>query len=134
MAETPDTDCSCIIDTSGLHELATASGNLKATLIASLKDGTIGVPSWAWQEFKNLYGEEATELAEHVVKRIQFSQHVHVRAAQITEQLNLAFSRGAYDDHVGRYTAAIALNKGYTVVTSSDNVTAYNGRECPALC
>jgi hypothetical protein len=97
---------------------------------AALNDGTIGVPSWAWQEFKKLYQEEAAELAEHIVKRIQFSEHVHVRAAQITEELNLGFSLGAYDDHVERYTAAVALNKNYTVLTSSDNVTAYNGMNC----
>ena len=54
MAKKPESGCSCVIDTSGLHELATASGNLKATLLARLKDGTVGVPSWAWQEFKNL--------------------------------------------------------------------------------
>jgi hypothetical protein len=76
MAKQPESDCSFVIDTSGLHELATASANLKATLIARLEDGTIGVPSWAWQEFKKLYEEEAAELAEHIVKRIQFSPHV----------------------------------------------------------
>jgi len=130
MAKKPESDCSCVIDTSGLHELATASGNLKATLIARLEDGTIGVPSWAWQEFKNLYEEEADELTKHIVKRIQFSQPVHVRAAQITEELNLGFSHGAYDDHVERHTAAVALNKNYTVLTSNDNVTAYHGMNC----
>jgi hypothetical protein len=130
MAKKPESDCSCVIDTSGLHALATASGNLQATLIAGLKNGTIGVPSWVWEEFKKLYEEEAAELVEHIVKRIHFSQHVHVRAARITEALNLGFSIGAYDDHIERYTAAVALNKNYTVLTSSDNITAYNGMNC----
>ena len=107
-----------------------SSGNLKATLIAGLEDGTIGVPSWAWQEFKKLYEEEAAELAKHVVKRIQFGQAVHVRAARITEELKLGFSGGAYDDHVELYTASVALNKNYTVLTSTDNVSAYNGMNC----
>jgi hypothetical protein len=48
-----ESDCSCVIDTSGLHELATASANLKATLIARLEDGTIGVPSWACRNSRN---------------------------------------------------------------------------------
>jgi hypothetical protein len=64
--------------------------------------------------FKGLYEEEAAELAEHIVKRIQFSVHVGIRAARITEELNLGFSLGAYDDHVERHTAAVALNKNYT--------------------
>jgi len=55
---------------------------------------------------------------------------VQVRAARITEELDLGFSRGAYDGHVERYTAAVALNKSYTVLTSSDNVTAYDGMNC----
>jgi hypothetical protein len=130
MAKKADADCSCVIDTSGLHQLATASGNLKATLIAALKDGTIGVPTWAWQEFKALYEEEAVELAVHIIKRIHFSERVNVRAARITEELNLGFSLGAYDDHVERYTAAVALNNSYTVLTSTDNVTAYTGMNC----
>lgn len=130
MAKKPESDCSCVIDTSGLHELAIASGNLKATLIARLADGTIGVPSWAWQEFKELYEDEAEELAPHIVKRLQLTPHVEVRAARITEELNLGFSRGAYDSHVERHTAAVALNKGYTVLTSAHNVTAYDGMPC----
>ena len=130
MAKEPEPDCSCVIDTSGLHELATASGNLKATLIASLQNGTIGVPTWAWQEFKLLYEDEANQLAPHIVKRLQLTARVEVRAARITEELNLGFSRGAYDSHVERHTAAVALNKGYTVLTSADNVTAYDGMGC----
>ena len=55
---------------------------------------------------------------------------MQVRAARITEELDLGFSRGAYDEHVERYTAAVALNKSYTVLTSSDNVTAYDGMNC----
>ena len=130
MAKKPESDCSCVIDTSGLHELATASGNLKAALIARLEDGTIGVPIWAWQEFKDLYEEEAKELAPYIVKRLQLTIPVEVRAARITEELNLGFSRGAYDDHVECHTAAVALNKGYSILTSADNVTAYDGMEC----
>ncbi len=130
MAKKAQADCSCVIDTNGLHELATASGNLKATLVARLQDGSICVPSWAWGEFKNLYEEEAAELVPHIVKRIQLSQPVAVRAAQITEELNLGFSRGAYDHYVERHTAAVARNKNYTVLTSSDNVGAYTGMSC----
>jgi hypothetical protein len=130
MAKKPESDCSCVIDTSGLYELATASGNLKATLIARLEDGTIGVPSWAWQEFKELYEDGAKELAPHILKRLQLTTHVEVRAARITEELNLGFSRGAYDNHVERHTAAVALNKGYTVLTSANNVAAYDEMQC----
>ena len=130
MAKKPESDCACVIDTNGLYALAKASGNLKATLIARIEDGTIGVPTWAWKEFKKLYEEEAIQLESYIVKRIQFSQRVQVRAARITEALSLGFSRGAYDGYVERYTAAVALNNNYTILTASDNVTAYDGMNC----
>lgn len=130
MAKEPKPDCSCVIDTNGLQAIANASGNLKAALLAKLQDGTIGVPSWVWQEFQNLFEEEAAALSTQIIKRLQFSPHVNVRAARITEELNLGFSLGAYDNHVELFCASIAINKGYTVLTSSENVGAYDRMGC----
>lgn len=133
MAEEPEPDCSCVIDTSGLHAIANASANLKAALLAKLEDGTIGVPSWTWQEFQTAYDDEAEAIAPHITKRLQFNQQINVRAARITEQLNLGFSRGAYDNHVELFCASVAQNKGYTVLTSSENLNAYNNFGCDVL-
>ena len=36
----------------------------------------------------------------------------------------------SYDDHVERYTAALAINKNYLVLTSTDNVTVYHNMDC----
>jgi len=131
MAENAASECLCVIDTDGLHELARVSGgNFKTTLVAHLKGGTICVPSWAWQEFKTLYPDEAAELAKYISARIQFNKAVHVRAARITERLNLGFSKGAYDAHIELYTASIAINKGLIVLTSNDNLSAYDGMDC----
>lgn len=130
MAKEPKPDCSCVIDTGGLHAIAAASGNLKPALLAKLEDGTIGVPSWAWQEFQKVYEDEATVLSPYVTKRLQFSPQVNVRAARIAEELNLGFSRGAYDSHVELFTASIAINKDYVVLTSADNVSAYDHITC----
>ena len=130
MAKKEKPDCSCVIDTSGLHAIANASGNLKAALIAQLEDGTIGVPSWAWQEFQNIFEDEAADLAPHITKRLQFSPQINVRAARITEELDLGFSRGAYDNHIELFCASTALNKGYTVLTSTDNLNVYGAMDC----
>src|ERR1700693_710194 len=100
MAKETKPDCSCVIDTSGLHAIANASGNLKAALLAKLEDGTIGVPSWTWQEFQTAFDDEAETIAPHITKRLQFSPQINVRAARIAEGLDLGFSRGAYDNHV----------------------------------
>ena len=131
MAKKPGPACSCVIDTSGLHGIATASANLKGALIARLNDGSIGVPSWAWQELRETYPEDAAVLANHIVKRFQFNAKVYARAAQITEAAGLGLSLGAYDEHVERYTAAAAyIHGGLTVLTSADNLAMYSGLEC----
>lgn len=130
MAKEPKPDCSCVIDTSGLHAIANASDNLKAAFLAKLEDGSIGVPSWVWQEFQTLFEEEATIIASHINKRLQFSPQVNARAALITEGHGLGFSRGAYDNHVELFCASIAINKGYTVLTSTDNLSAYSALNC----
>jgi len=132
MAKETKPDCSCVIDTSGLHAIANASDNLKAALLAKLEDGTIGVPSWTWQEFQTAFDDEAATVAPHITKRLQFSPQVNVRAARIAESLNLGFSRGAYDTHVELFCASIALNKGYKVLTSNDNLDIYNTMGCDA--
>jgi hypothetical protein len=130
MAKDPKPDCSCVIDTSGLHSIANASGNVKAALLAKLEDGTIGVPSWTWQEFKNVFDDEAAILAPHITKRLQFSPQINVRAARIAEDLDLGFSLGPHDNHVELFCASIALNKGYVVLTSASNLDAYDGMGC----
>src|SRR5690348_834112 len=107
MAKAAKPDCSCVIDTSGLHAIANASANLKAALLAKLEDGTIGVPSWTWQEFQSVFDAEAVAIAPHITKRLQFSPQVNARAARIAEGLNLGFSRGAYDNHVELFCASI---------------------------
>jgi hypothetical protein len=132
MAKMPASACSCVIDTSGLHGIATASANLQGALLARLADGTIGVPSWAWQELKDTYPEEAGFLANHVVKRFQYNAKVFARAAQITEAAGLGLSLGAYDQYVERYTAAAAHIHGLTVLTAPDNLDVYSGLGCTA--
>ncbi len=130
MAKEPKPDCSCVVDTNGLHAIANATGNLKPALLAKLADGTIGVPSWVSQEFHKIYKDEAAALSPQITKRLQYSPQVYARAARITEELDLGFSRGAYDNHVELFTASVAINKGYTVLTSADNVDAYDGMGC----
>jgi hypothetical protein len=122
--------CKCVIDTHGLRHIAFASGNLKALFLAKLFDGTIGVPTWAWQEFQNNYEEKAAELETSISKRIRFNPAINVTVASITERMRLGFSLGAYDPHVERNCAAVAINKGLIVLTSETNLLAYSDMGC----
>jgi rRNA-processing protein FCF1 len=124
--------CSCVIDTGGLHELANASGNLRTILLDHLKKGIIAVPTCVWQEFNELYEDEAAQLSAYVGNKIIMSKAVYVGAARIADKLNSGFPGGAYDNHSDLYAASIAINKGYRVLTTSIQVKEYTEMECEA--
>src|ERR1700676_2579936 len=127
-----DAECSCILDTDGLHCIATASGNLKTTLLDHLETGLIAVPSCVWQEFEDLYEEEAEELKPFVTSRIIMKRAFYIGAARIADNLNSGFPRGAHDDSVELFTAAIASAKGCRVLTSLAQVGVYVAMGCEA--
>jgi hypothetical protein len=123
-------ECACVIDTNGLYDLATASGNLKTILLDQLKKGVIAVPSCAWQEFEDLYDEEAAEIKPYVTSRIIMKKAYYVGAARLADKLNSGFSRGAYDNHTEFYTASIATTNAYRILTSAAQVPVYDGMGC----
>lgn len=125
--------CCCVVDTSGLHAIAMASGNLQSILLDNLKSGIIGVPACAWQEFSELYDEEVAMLASHIGNKIILKKSTYVGAARIAEKLNSGFPRGAYDNHTELYTASIASNNGYRVLTSSNQVSQYAKMNCDVI-
>jgi hypothetical protein len=125
-----EAECSCVVDTDGLHGIATASGNLKTILLEHLKNGLIAVPACALKEFEELYSDEAEELKPFIKTRIFLKKAFYVGAARIADNLNSGFPRGAYDDNVELLTASIASTKGYLVLTSPAQVTVYEEMEC----
>jgi hypothetical protein len=127
-----DAACLCILDTDGLHRIATASGNLKSTLLDHLENGLIGVPSCVWHEFEELYEEEAEALKPFLTTRIIMKRGYYVGAARIADNLNSGFPRGAYDDSVELFTAAIASAKGCRIITSLAQVSVYEAMGCEA--
>jgi hypothetical protein len=127
-----DAECLCVADTDGLHSIATASGNLKTVLLDHLKSGIIGVPACAWKEFEELYPNEAVTLRPFVSTRITMKRAYYMGAARIADQLNSGFPRGAYDDSVELFTAAIAFARNCRIVTSMAQATIYTSMACEA--
>jgi hypothetical protein len=125
--------CSCVIDTNGLHAIATASANLQPLLIEKLKSGEIGVPARAWQEFSALYEDEADLLKPHVGKKIPMKAAFRLGAARIADKLNSGFSRGTSDGNVELYVAAIAASYECPLITSADQAGEYGRMECVAI-
>ena len=127
-------ECSCVIDCSGLCEIArTKSNNLKSLYLNRLKDGTIAVSTRSWDEFKEAYPDESATLAPYVSKKIRMNQAHHIGAARLAEKLNSGFSRGPYDGHSELYTASVATLEEYTILTSADQLAVYKRMGCAAV-
>lgn len=124
--------CSCVVDTGGLHDIASATGNLKTIALDKLKQGVIAVPSWVLQELREAYPEDADEIESYVAKRITMKQSISVRAARIAEKLDTGFSKGPYDNHTGLFTAAVATNNSYRVITTESDLDTYQNMGCDA--
>jgi hypothetical protein len=127
-----EAECLCIVDTDGLHRIANASGNLKATLLDHLIKGLIAVPACAWKEFEELYEDESNALKPFVTTRIIMRRSFYIGAARIADTLNSGFPRGAHDDSVELFTASIASSKECPILTSAAQATIYETMGCKA--
>jgi hypothetical protein len=107
-----------------------ASGNLKTIILDQLESGIIAVPSCAWQEFQALYEDEAADIAPYVTAKIIMNRTIYIGAARIADKLNSGFSRGPYDNHTELYTASIAYQSNYRVLTATAQVNEYEGMDC----
>ncbi len=121
--------CECVVETHGLLEIAqTSSGNLKTTLLGQLEAGIIGVPACVWNEFQDLYPDEAEELEGHIPEKISLRKKAYtMKAAVLAEKLNSGFSRGPYDENTDLHTAAIASVEGLAVLTMTGGTGAFEG-------
>ena len=70
------------------------------------------------------------ELSPYVSKKIIMKKATYIGAARIADQLNSGFSRGPYDNHSVLYTASIASNNNYRVLTASTALNDYDGIDC----
>lgn len=124
-------DCSCVIDCSGLHEIAnTRSNNLRSFYLDQLLKGVIGVPTSVWQEFTDLYVEKSAEFEPYVARKIQLKKLYNVGAATIADKINSRFSRGPYDRHADLYAASICSIEGYTLLTTRSQLADYKKMDC----
>ncbi|TWA15952.1 hypothetical protein FB004_11933 [Sinorhizobium medicae] len=126
--------CSCLADTHGLLEIATqTSGNLKASLLDQVSSGVIGIPALVWQEFKDLYPEQAAALESHIPSTIRMSKRAYTaKAGRIAEKLNSGFVQGPYESGIEIQVAAIASVENCLVLTSEQQLARYKKMACGA--
>jgi len=119
-----------IVDCAGLHEIATTSSNsLKAACLDLLAQGVIAVPARVWQEFKEIYEDEAEELEAYVADRIRLTRVYRQGVARMAEKSNSSLNLSPYDMHSDLYAAAIAFVEGLTVLTTTNHVVFYEQLE-----
>jgi hypothetical protein len=80
--------------------------------------------------FAKLYKEKVAALKPFVTMRIIMKHAYYVGAAHIADKLASGFPRGRYDDDVELIAASIASINGYRILTSTFQVTVYQGMEC----
>src|SRR5882757_2717380 len=108
MADGEAAKCQCVVDSSGLHEIACKmTGNIKAIFLNHLATGVIAVPTCVWQEFQNIYEDEAAVIEIHILRKINNKRAYNVGAASIADKIGSRFSRGPYDRQADLYAASI---------------------------
>jgi hypothetical protein len=123
--------CNCIIDCSGLHEVAsTMPTDTKFICLDALANGIIGVPAAVWSEFEELYADEAQQLEPHVLHKVRMTKKYRVGAASIADKNNVRFSRSPYDRHTDLYAASICLIEGHLLLTSATQLSYYKQLDC----
>jgi hypothetical protein len=116
-----------LVDCHGLREIAKSKSN---SLKSMLSNGTIVVPSCVWQEFSELFEEEAAVLAPLVHNKLTMKRAYHIGAASIAERSNPGFSSSPYDSNIDLYCAAICAAEGYTLLTTVSRFSKYKKMRC----
>jgi hypothetical protein len=123
--------CSFVVDCAGLHEIATTQSNsIKSICLDRLARGIICVPACVWQEFQELYEDEAASLAAHVKRKLRMQKKYYIGAAAIADGMNSRFSLSAYDLRTDWYAAAICSIEQYTLLTTSSQLNEYRRMGC----
>jgi hypothetical protein len=117
--------CSFVVDCAGLHEIATTQSNsIKSICLDRLAKGIICVPACVWQEFQELYEDEAASLAPHVKRKLRMHKKYYIGG------MNSRFSLSAYDLRTDWYAAAICSIEHYTLLTMSSKLNEYRRMGC----
>ena len=120
-----------VIDCNGLRELAfTTSNRLRSLCLDLMKKGIIVVPVCVWDEFSDLFEEEAEALAEFVARKLRMNKKYQIGAAAIADKLNSQFSFSPHDMKSDFFAAAICSCEGYTLLTTFTQLKAYDQMSC----
>lgn len=126
-----DLPCSFVVDCAGLHEIATTQSNsVKSICLDRLAKGIIGVPACVWQEFQELYEDEAAILAPTIKRKLRMQKRYYIGAAAIADNMNSRFSLSAYDQRTDWYAASICSIEGYTLLTVGSQLNEYQRMGC----
>jgi len=107
-----------------------ASNNMKQQFLEALSTGAIGVPACVWQEFQEIFEEEAAEIESYIARKIRMKKAYYVGAASIADKANSRLSQSPYDSNSDLYSAAICSIEQYTLLTTDVQAAMYDNLNC----
>lgn len=122
---TKGSSIACIVDTHGLHAIATASGNRKAILLEQLSTGAIAVPSFVFHEFSTIYEDEAQSISSAIHTKLKRKDAYYIGAASIADKYSTGFPSGAYDESVELHVASVAMVHDCHILTTPEQLDLY---------
>lgn len=114
----------------GIVLKTSTSNSLKSLFIERLEAGEIAVPAVVWQEYEELFDDEAEVVAPHVKTKINLHKKYQIAAAAIADKTNSQFSRGAYDRQTDIYAASICMVENYTLLTTPEQASYFKKWDC----
>jgi hypothetical protein len=105
-----------ILDIRGLVGWAKLSGNEYGAIAGAVREERVLVLARVWQEFKEMYPDEAAMLVRDASPRQRTNQADRIAAAALADHLDATF--GPYDDGTDWVVAAKAVGDDLVVVTA----------------
>jgi hypothetical protein len=123
--------CLCLVDSHGLYEIAdTKEKKLKSFYLDQLSKGIIIVFSGGWNEFSDLYNDEANVLAPHISVKTNMKPKYRYGAASIADKLNSGFPKAPYNRNTDLLTASICHAENKTLLTVDSQIPYYQSLSC----
>src|SRR5258706_3635830 len=122
-----DAASSYIFDVSGLLALSKSSGNQLPVAMADIDNGEARIFSCAFNEFSNVYDDEAVIFKDLKFKKHPLSEEHRESIIAIAEGAQATFGfKGPYDKAVEWQIAGVACCDGDVVVTDEKGKSLYS--------
>jgi hypothetical protein len=120
-----DPDPQYIIDCHGLEYISHTRNNMiRAKVYHLLETGILAIPQAVWDEFREIYEDEADDLGHHIKQKIRSKPKHRAMAGAIASKANSGFRPEPYSDS-DWIAIAVAETESCILVTVPQNTEFY---------